>query len=126
MKKYVVFKDIKKSRTRRVLTSTIPYFVLKEFDILDEKVHENFKKLKFINDFKYKISNRKEKDVFRLETLNKDELDLINIEQFFKNRNDVKEGTLDQLVDLYVHELGYTDYEDFVYHINLQQYNKKR
>lgn len=126
MKKYVVFKDIKKCRTKQVFVSKIPFFVLNDFDLIGKETAENLSKLKFINEYKYKISNRKEKDILRLETLNKDEIDLTNIELSFNNRKDIKEGTLADLVDFYAYELGYADYEDLIYHINLQAHNKKR
>lgn len=126
MKKYVVFKDVKKCRTKQVMVSKIPFFVLNDFDLIGKETAENLSKLKFINEYKYKISNRKEKDILRLETLNKDEIDLTNIELFFNNRKDIKEGTLADLVDFYAYELGYADYEDLIYHIKLQSHNKKR
>lgn len=125
MRKHLVFKDIKSLKVGHSRTAIIPFFVLEDYDPNDENTKEALKKLRYISCLQYFKVKRARRDVFRIEPMEDYDLDPEKIKKALEKGYKIKKGTINDLVDFYVRELGYADYDDLVYHMELQKHNKK-
>ena len=130
MKVYVVYKDIVKigdcTSNDETLTSKNPYFILNNFSLIDENTANAMLKLKNSINAKFKKFNGKELDEFRLETMDEEDFNKIREEIEKKHNFYIPVGSLDNLVDYYVGEMGYNYYDEMCYGEAKKEMEKKR
>lgn len=130
MKVYVIYKDIVKigdcASNDETLTSKNPYFILNNFSLIDENTANAMLKLKNSINAKFKKFNGKELDEFRLETMDEEDINKIREEIKKKHNFYIPVGSLDNLVDYYVEEMGYNYYDEMCYEEAKKEMEKKR